>query len=63
VYLLTFIVTMEVVRRSSVKKKMARVKESLSMESGYYQNTEQGNIYSPGAGRRYMPVAKESPRF
>jgi hypothetical protein len=54
---------MEVVRRSSVKKKMARVKESLSMESGYYQNTEQGNIYSPGAGRRYMPVAKESPRF
>jgi hypothetical protein len=54
---------MEILRRSSVKKKMARIRESLSMESGYHQKTEPGNIYSPGAGRRYMPVAKESPRF
>jgi len=63
VYLLTFIITMLMVRRSSVKKKMVRVRESMSMESGYNQNTELGNMYSPGAGRRYMPVAKESPRF
>jgi len=63
VYLLTFIVTILMVRRSSYKKKMAKVKESMSMESGYYQNTELGTVYSPGAGKRYMPVAKESPHF
>jgi hypothetical protein len=51
------------VRRSSHKKKMAKVKDNMSMEFGYYQNTELETVYSPGAGRRYMPIARESPHF
>lgn len=46
------------VRRASTKKKMAKVRESLVMESGYIQGgQDSGTSY---AGKKYMPVAKES---
>jgi hypothetical protein len=62
--LITFIVIILVVRRSSHKKKMAKMRESMSMQSGYTQNgqdIELGTTYNPGAGKRYMPVSVESP--
>lgn len=36
------------------------------MEQGFgpgagYGNMEAGTVYNPGAGKRYMPVAKDSP--
>jgi len=66
-YATTFIVTILVVRRASHKKKMSKVRESVSMEAGYRgyeQNTqgiEIGTTYKPGTGRRYMPLPGESP--
>ena len=66
-YATTFIVTILVVRRASHKKKMSKVRESVSMEAGYRgyeQNTqgiEMGTTYKPGTGRRYMPLPGESP--
>lgn len=59
-----FIVTLLAVRRASHKKKMAKVRESMSMEAGYTRNTqdiEMGTSYKPGAGRKYMPLSAESP--
>jgi len=62
-YLLTFIITVFMVRRAHIKKKMTRVRESLSMEQGYnqgYGQQETGTTYEAVPGRRYMPVAVES---
>ena len=63
-YLLTFIVTIMMMRRASTKKKISKVRQSLVMEAGYnqgvYGGQESGTVY---AGKKYMPVAKESPRF
>ena len=59
--------TILVVRRASHKKKLAKVRESVSMETGYRghdqnaQGIEMGTTYKPGTGRRYMPLAGESP--
>lgn len=62
-YLLTFIVTVMMMQRASTKKKMTKVRESLAMEAGYNQGgygQESGTIY---AGKKYMPVAVESPHI
>jgi hypothetical protein len=59
-YLLTFIVTIMMVRRASTKKKMSKVRESMAMESGYNlggYGQESGTIYD-GNGKRYMPVVE-----
>ncbi|TVY34537.1 hypothetical protein LOCC1_G007780 [Lachnellula occidentalis] len=57
-YLLTFVVTLMVMRRASYKKKLAKVREStLLYETGYEQNVELGTAYRPGVGEQYMPVA------
>jgi hypothetical protein len=62
-YLLTFIVTVMIVRRASHKKKLAKVRESsLSYETGYNQNVELGNAYKPGVGNQYVPVVAEGYR-
>jgi len=63
-YFLTFVVTIMTFRRASTKKKMAKVRESLAMESGYNQQgftQESGTVYNATAGKRYMPVSVESP--
>jgi hypothetical protein len=62
-YLLTFIVTIMMMRRASTKKKMSKVRESLAMEAGYRMGgigQESGTTY---AGKKYMPLGKESPHF
>jgi hypothetical protein len=57
-YLLTFVVTILVMRRASHKKKLGKVREStLSYETGYEQNVELGAAYKPGVWKQYMPVA------
>jgi hypothetical protein len=64
-YLITFIITIMMVRRASTKKKMSKVKESLAMESGYSQagyGQESGTVYA-GSGKRYMPVPAGSPHI
>jgi hypothetical protein len=51
-------------RRSSTKKKIAKVRQSLAMESGYNQGgygQESGTVYA-GNGKQYMPV-EELPHF
>ena len=48
-------------KRASTKKKMAKARESMSMETGYNRQSEMGTNYQPGTGKRYMPVAVESP--
>jgi len=60
-YGVTFLIIILALRRSSTKKKIARVKSGFSMEEGYTQNMEMGSAYEPGVGKRYMPVAVESP--
>jgi hypothetical protein len=65
-YFVTFVVTIMVMRRASTKKKMAKVRESLAMESGYnYQSygQESGTVYSPPAGGKYIPVSVDSPHL
>lgn len=60
----TFVVTILMARRASHKKKMAKMRESTSMEAGYMQNTqdiEMETTYKPGTGKRYMPVSVEYP--
>jgi hypothetical protein len=62
-YLLTFIVTIMIMRRASTKKKISRARDSMAMEAGYNHGgfgQEPGTTY---AGKQYMPVARESPRF
>jgi len=58
VYLLTFVVTILMLRRASHKKKLSKVRESMNMEAGY-DRVELGSVYKQG--RRYMPLAGESP--
>lgn len=73
-YLLTFIVTVLVARRASTKKKLGKARQSMTLEMqsqfgqggqsphvGGYAGQETGTIYSPAAGKRYMPVARDSP--
>ncbi|TVY30330.1 hypothetical protein LHYA1_G001563 [Lachnellula hyalina] len=48
-YLLTFVVTLMVMRRASHKNKLANTE--------YEQNVELGTTYNPGVGKKYMPVA------
>jgi len=65
-YLLTFIVTILVARRAATKKKMNKIRQSMSIDSSYqnpqgsYGNVELGTLYSPGLGKKYMPVSKDS---
>ncbi|KAE8449032.1 hypothetical protein EG329_008620 [Mollisiaceae sp. DMI_Dod_QoI] len=59
-YLLTFIITILMLRRASHKKKINKIRESLNMEAGY-DRVEMGSMYKQG--RRYMPLAGESPSF
>jgi hypothetical protein len=50
--------------RASHKKKMAKERDRISMESGYTQNAqgiEMETTYKPGAGKRYMPISVQSP--
>lgn len=54
IYLLTFIVTILVLRRSNTKKKLNRARESINMEAGY-DRVELGSVYKQGS--RYMPLA------
>lgn len=61
VYFVTFLVVILMVRRAAYKKKIARVKSTISMDTGYGQNLELGTSYKPVTGKRYMPVAVESP--
>jgi len=58
VYFLTFIVTVLTLRRASQKKKMNKMRDSMNMEAGY-DRVELGGVYKQG--RRYMPLAGESP--
>jgi len=60
-YLLTFIVTVMMMRRASTKKKIAKVRESLVMEAGYSQGGQKFGMKN--GGKKYMPLAGESPRF
>jgi len=61
VYFVTFVVAILMVRRAAHKKKIARVRSTTSMEGGYVQDVEMEPTYKPTAGRRYMPVAVDSP--
>lgn len=56
--MLTFVVTLMVMRRAAHKKKLAMVREStLTYETGFEQNVELGTTYKLGVGKQYMPVA------
>ncbi|RDL36136.1 uncharacterized protein BP5553_06748 [Venustampulla echinocandica] len=57
VYLLTFVVTIYVVRRASQKKKLGKIKESLSMQTWHAQNTYTEPTYNGIGGNGYMRVA------
>ncbi|KAH8686073.1 hypothetical protein BGZ60DRAFT_396834 [Tricladium varicosporioides] len=57
VYLLTFIITVWMVRRASTKRKIGKIRESMSMETGYAQNLEMGTMHSQKHGKKYMPLS------
>jgi len=63
VYFATFLVVIFMLRRAAYKKKIERVKSTISMDTGYGQNVETGMSYQPGTGKRYMPVSGETPHF
>jgi len=63
VYFVTFLAVILMVRRAAHKKKINRVKSTISMDTGHGQNVELGTSYQPATGKRYMPVSVESPHF
>ena len=50
-------------RRAASKKKVAKARESVAVETGNAQNVEPGTTYTPGNGKKYMPVGGESRNF
>ncbi|KAH7333211.1 hypothetical protein BKA65DRAFT_538908 [Rhexocercosporidium sp. MPI-PUGE-AT-0058] len=59
-YLLTFIITLLALKRIFHKKKMQKVRDGMAMELGHNQNTDVENAYSPGVGRKYVPLMAEN---
>jgi hypothetical protein len=59
--LLAFFTTLFMLKRASTKKKISKTRQNMSMEAGYNLQRDFGTDYSPGVGKRYMPVAVESP--
>ncbi|CZR58634.1 uncharacterized protein PAC_08526 [Phialocephala subalpina] len=60
IYLLTFIITILMLRRSASKKKLGRMRESMNMEAGYDRvelQTGGGGFGGYKRGTRYMPLA------
>ncbi|KAF4624490.1 hypothetical protein G7Y89_g13682 [Cudoniella acicularis] len=57
VYLLTLIVTIFMVRRASTKKKLGKIRESLSMQTEYAHTVEMGSMHNTRGGNKYMPLS------